>query len=236
MTTMNQAFHLYRLQQIDTQIDQAENSIAQLDQLLAGDETVRKARAEAEAADMALHQAQQALKEAEFHVQEQQKKISQSESALYSGTRRNPKELQDLQKEIASLKKYLAVLEDRQLEAMLALEECEARDTAAKAALNQAQASFAEKSAAWLGAKDQHLRALDRLRAERSAALTPIISDSLRSYEMLRARKSGVAVTTVKDGSCTVCGVDIRPSEVQAARAAQTLVFCNSCGRILYAG
>ncbi len=113
---MNQAFHLYRLQQIDTQIDQAEVSLAEINRLLAGDELVRQATETNEAAARALHQAQQALKQSEFAVKEQQIKIAQSEASLYSGRIRNPKELQDIQKEISSLKKYLATLEDHQLE------------------------------------------------------------------------------------------------------------------------
>ena len=233
---MNQAFHLYRLQQIDTQIDQAEASAAELDRLLSGDETIRQTTTAAEAAGTALHQAQQRLKQTEFAVQEQQLKIAQSEAKLYSGKLHNPKELQDLQKEIASLKKYLAVLEDQQLEAMLSLEEHESQHAAAKNDLNNAQAAFAEKSAAWRGQRDQLTRNLDRLHSERNASLSLIDSESLKTYDAMRKRKSGVAVTIAKDGACAVCGGTIRPSELQVARSSQGIVFCTSCGRILYAG
>lgn len=234
---MNQPFHLYRLQQIDTQIDQAEANISTLNSLLAGDEAVLTAKRESEEAARALHQAQQRMKEADFAVSEQQLKISQSEAKLYSGKLHNPKELQDLQKEIASLQKYLKeTLENHQLEAMIALEECETRDSAARAAELQAQASFAEKSAGWLGKKEQEVRLLERLKSERAAALSLVTAESLQIYTALRRRKSGVAVTTARDGACTVCGATIRPSEIQAARAAQDFVYCTSCGRILYAG
>jgi uncharacterized protein len=119
---------------------------------------------------------------------------------------------------------------------MLAVEEAEAQEKVANSTLTQAQAAFAEKSAGWLGQKDLLTHTFDRLQAERAPALSLVGKDSLQMYELLRKRKSGVAVTTVKDGSCSVCGATIRPSELQAARAAQELVFCNSCGRILYAG
>lgn len=233
---MNQAFHLYRLQQIDTQIDQSETSVAELDRLLSGDETVHQATAAADAASKALHQAQQRLKQAEFAVQEQQLKIAQSEAKLYSGKLHNPKELQDLQKEIASLKKYLGVLEDQQLEAMVALEENENQNNSAQSALKAAQAAFMEKSAGWRGQKDQMVRNLDRLRSERGAALSLIAAESMQAYDVMRKRKKGVAVTTAKDGACTVCGGTIRPSELQNARSSQNLVYCTQCGRILYAG
>jgi uncharacterized protein len=233
---MHQAFNLFRLQQIDTQIDQTQASLAEINRLLAGDEAVRAASQSIEESGKALHQCQQNLKQMEFAVREQQIKIGQSEAALYGGRIHNPKELQDLQKEIASLKKHLATLEDQQLEAMLAVEEAETREQAAQEALSQAKASFAEKSAGWLGQKDFFLRNLDRLQAERSAALSLITNESLQTYENMRKRKNGVAVTSVKDGSCSVCGATIRPSELQAARAAQNLVYCSTCGRILSAG
>jgi predicted nucleic acid-binding Zn-ribbon protein len=58
----------------------------------------------------------------------------------------------------------------------------------------------------------------------------------MRIYENIRRRKSGVAVTRVNDGSCTLCGANIRPMELQSTRIALELVFCSSCGRILYVG
>ncbi|HEX9017955.1 MAG TPA: C4-type zinc ribbon domain-containing protein [Anaerolineaceae bacterium] len=233
---MNQAFHLFRLQQIDTQLDQSAASLAELNRLLAGDETVRQALQAVETTTKTLQQAQQRLKQAEFAVHDQQMKIGQSDASLYSGRLHNPKELQDLQKDIVSLKKHLATLEDKQLEAMLAVEEAEGNSKSAQAALTSAQVSFTEKSAGWLGQKDQQLRNQERLQAERSAAITAVTRDSFTLYDSLRKKKSGVAVTTVREGACSVCGATIRPSELQAARAAQTLVFCTSCGRILYAG
>lgn len=233
---MNQAFQLYRLQQIDSQIDQAEAVIADVERVMAGDATVRQAQQAAQNAEKALHQAQQQLKEAEFAVREQQIKIGQSEASLYSGRIHNPKELQDIQKEIASLKKHQGTLEDHQLEVMMELEEAEKNDQVARQDLSSATASFAERSAGWMGKKELAARALERLRAERAASLSLVDAPSLRTYEALRKKKNGVAITTAKDGSCTVCGGEIRPSEVQAARSAPNFVYCESCGRIIYAG
>lgn len=233
---MNPAFHLYRLQTIDTQMDQIEASLSEIEKLLSSDAAVNQAQANAQEADNILRQARDHLKQIEFSVHDQQIKIGESEAALYSGRIRNPKELQDLQKEVASLKKHLSALEDQQLEAMIAVEEGESQTQTTQAALNQALASFAGRSAGWQGQKEQLTRTLERLRTERSTALSLIPKDHLQIYEYLRKRKSGIAVTTINDGACSVCGTTIRPSELQAARAAQDLIYCSSCGRILYAG
>lgn len=233
---MNQAFHLFRLQQIDTQLDQVTASLAEINRLLSNDETVRIASLAVDDSGKLLHQEKQKLKQLEFAVKEQQIKINQCESNLYGGKIRNPKELQDLQKDIASLKKHLAIMEDQQLEAMVSVEQRESEDANAHDQLRLAQAAFAEKSASWLGQKDQLIRNIDRLNAERATIVPPIDPDNVRIYESIRRRKSGVAVTTARDGSCVVCGTNIRPMELQSARAAQELVYCTSCGRILYVG
>jgi len=233
---MNRAFHLFRLQQIDTQIDQTLAKLQEIDRLLADDEAVRQAQKTADELNAALRQASQNLRQLEFAVKEQQLKIAQSETILYSGKVRNPKELQDLQKEIASFKNHLAALEDQQLDAMLAQEELQAHLDDAQATLAQTRASYVERSAGWLGQKEQLNRGLERLQTERVTAVSPVSAEDLKTYESIRKRKSGVAVTSVKDGSCAVCGAAIRPSELQTARSAQELVFCSTCGRILYSG
>jgi uncharacterized protein len=236
MTGMNQVFHLHRLQQIDTQIDQAASSLAVVDRLLAEDEIVLAAKQALDKAGKQLHLTRQDLKKIEFAVQEQQIKIAQSESTLYSGKVRNPKELQDLQKEIASLQKHLRTLEDQQLEAMVAVDEAESQNQAAEEALNKVQAEFAEKSAGWRGQREQFVRLLERLDAERAAALSLIPADTLSIYNTMRKRKSGIAVAVANDRACSACGAEIRPSELQEVRSAQSLSFCSGCGRIIYAG
>ena len=233
---MNQAFHLYRLQQIDSQIAQVDAQIAEIDHHLNSDESVSSAQSTLETIEKQHRKASLALRKIESEVREQNLKIEQNEANLYGGKVRNPKELQDLQKELTSLKKHLAVLEDQQLEAMMVAEDIEHQEQAAQAQLTQAQAAFAEVSAEWLGRRDQLTKTRDRLLAERNPALSLITAQNMQIYDRLRQKKSGIAVTTVRDGSCAVCGAAIRPSEVQAARAAQDFIFCTSCGRILYSG
>ena len=233
---MNQAFHLYRLQQLDTQIDQAEASLAQINRLLSGDEAVLQAGQAADSTAKRLRDVQSKLKQAEFSAKEVEIKLAQSESNLYAGRIKNPKELQDLQKEIASLKKHLGTLQDQQLEVMVDLEDAEAEDQHAAKGLTEAKARFAEQSAGWMGQKAQFTQTVERLKTERSTILPLVPADQQRVYDQIRKRKSGVAVVTAREGACSACGAEVRPSEVQAARAAQELVFCTSCGRILYAG
>ncbi len=233
---MNQALYLFRLQQVDSQIQQADAQLAEINRLLEGDTAVQQARQQWDVSNAALLKAKKTLKDAEEAVQKQSLKIEQSESNLYGGMVKGPKELQDLQKEIASLKKHLAQLEDVQLEAMMGYEEAEKQEKISAQGVNEAQAQFAERSAGLLGQREQFNRTRERLMAERAPALTPLNAEDLQTYDRLRQRKNGVAVSIVRNGACSVCGALIRMSEVQGARASQVVVYCNSCGRILYAG
>ncbi len=79
--------------------------------------------------------ADRAVKQAEVDAQNQRLKIEQIEASLYSGKGHSPKELLDLQDDVAALKRHLITLEDTQLEAMLAAEESMSANQAAQAEL-----------------------------------------------------------------------------------------------------
>jgi len=233
---MNQAALLYRLQKIDTQLDQINARLVEIERLLNEDERVRAAKKVAEEAKMNLEKKRQALREIEHFGAEQQVKIEQAESSLYSGRIQNPKELQDLQKDITSLKKHLSTIEDQELQAMIDLETAEKQESDATLAYHQAQAEAIQNKAGFAGEKEQLNKTRQRLNAERAVALTPIAPQSLEIYNRVREQKKGVAVTSLEDDSCALCGAQIRLSEGQAARLQSNLLYCSSCGRILYAG
>ena len=120
---MSRPFQLYHLQQLDTQLDGIHARLKEIESALADDSQVSLSREKTTQVNASLQQARQNLRNAEFETQQQRIKIEQTESTLYGGKVRNPKELKDLENEAAALKRHLSVLEDRQLESMLAEEE-----------------------------------------------------------------------------------------------------------------
>jgi uncharacterized protein len=233
---MSQAFHLAQLQKIDTQLDQLKNRLNDIERILNSNEALRQAQLENEAAGEQVHQIQRVLHTAEDAVQVQRIKIETSEASLYGGKIRNPKELQDLQVEIQSLKKYMVVLEDQQLEAMLSMEQAEERQKAKAERVSHVLAETANQSASLLGEQGQLTRTTERLQTERLAVLPQITPENITVYTRLKEQKRGMAVCQVEDGACKGCGSSLRPAEIQAARSPSQLVRCSTCGRILYAG
>lgn len=233
---MSQVFKLYRLQQTDSQMDRARQRLKKIAIALAADEAVKQARTTFATAEQELSAAQKALRRAEENLRDQNLKIEQSEATLYGGRVRNPKELQDLQNEVAALKRYRSVLEDRQLEEMIAVEEAEARHHAAAEELAQAEADFAERNKALTGEQKTLENELARLNGERQATQASIPAEDLQLYEQLRRQRSGVAVARISDRACSACGTTLNASLLHAARSPSQITRCDGCGRILYSG
>jgi len=233
---MSQPFKLFRLQQIDSHIDQVRNRLREIEAALKDKATLDEARQNFTDAEANLAAAQKALHHTEENVKEQRVKIEQTEAALYGGKVRNPKELQDLQNESAALKRFLSTLEDRQLEALIAVEDLEG--------ISKEKAIALSKITAESGALDQRLgkeqasltQELKHLENERLAAASSIPTDDLSLYERLRQQRRGVAVAKVNVNTCSACGSLISPALLQTARSPSQLARCDSCGRILYSG
>jgi predicted nucleic acid-binding Zn-ribbon protein len=232
---MSASLGLFRLQQVDRQIDRVQSQLDTIRKTLENDVALRDALARVEHAQKGHHQARHQFQLAEAEAEGQQIKIQHAESSLYGGSVHNPKELQDLQKDIESLKRHLGTLEDRELNALEQAEEAEKALTASRADLEELRSQLGDQNGKLLDEQDLLLKDLERLAEEREAALTPIESRLVETYELLRRQKRGVAVTEVTDNSCASCGSSLNASTLQNARSSAQIAHCPSCGRILFA-
>ena len=233
---MNQSFHLYQLQKIDNQIDAIENRLVEIERIFSNDKRIKQASALFENARAVLTSSQQALADAEAAVAAKRIKIEQSEAALYGGSVRTPKELQDLQIEIASLKKRKSQLEDAQLEVMVKCEEAEARVKTVEQNLAKTQEDVAIANASLNAEHTQLKKNREKLAVERNAVLSQVDPESQAIYTKLRSQKKGVVIATIVEDGCSVCGSEISPADRQAARSPSKIVYCSFCGRIIYSG
>jgi uncharacterized protein len=232
---MSAALGLYRLQQVDSQIDQIQARLQTIQRTLENDEALRAANKNFNAATDKHKDAERALKLSEAEVEKQRIKIEQTETSLYGGKVHNPKELQDLQKDVASLKRYLETLEERELEAMIAAETAEQELQTAKTDLERVQSNVKEQHKGLTQESETLRKNLERLHSERQAVVTDIAGQALGAYEQLRKQKRGLAITTIEDNSCEACGTTLTASQQQTARSTSQLFHCPTCGRILYA-
>jgi len=233
---MSIPFKLYRIQHIDSQRDKLLNRCDEIDSILANDDELIIAMKREEETKAEQEKATRNLSTAEYQVSQQHIKIENSESSLYSGKIRNPKELQDLQKEIASSKKYLSVLEDKLLEAMFISDEANEQYRIAKIILEKEKARFQNTGRVLAEEKDELMVEIALLDQEKQAAANGVQTSHLQLYEMLRQQRRGVAVSKVENKSCSACGSILSASLLQAASLPSQISRCETCGRILYSG
>ena len=231
---MSQTLTLYRLQQTDSQIDHAEARLQVIQLILDDNVELREAEGKAARAELGCQTANTALKQAEQASQDLRIKIEQTEASLYGGKGHSPKELQDLQNDVAALKRHKATLDDSQLDAMLAAEEAGNVSQAAQQELLLAKQNSMQQNGNLHDEQNILRKGLEKLFAEREAITSSVPADALKLYDQLRIQRRGIAVATISDGSCSACGSGLSPAQRQASRSSSQIGLCPSCGRILY--
>jgi predicted nucleic acid-binding Zn-ribbon protein len=231
---MSQTLSLYRLQQVDSQIDRAHNRLQIIQKALKDDAELRLANERLDSTNTLHETADRALQQAESDTQLQHIKIEQTESSLYSGKGHSPKELLDLQNDVAALKRHLITLEDIQLEAMLDAEKSMGAHQAARADMLALQNRSADQNRSLHVEQIALQKELEKLLSERAAAAGPIPPDALNIYDQLRQQRRGMAVAVISENSCSACGSGLSAAQMQSSRASGQMAFCPSCGRILY--
>jgi len=216
-------------------MDKVQARLDVIRETLENDLELRTAMNNVASSESAHKSASSLVKESEAEVERQRIKLEQTEASLYSGQVKNPKELQDLQMDVASLKKYLVTLEERQLEAMVHAEETEKKLSDANNKLQQVQSKLKDQNIDLTNESDILHKDLERLESERKAVVGELTESTLNIYEKLRQQNRGIAVAAMMDNSCSACGTTLTQSQHQSARSSDQLFNCPTCGRIIYA-
>lgn len=227
---------LFRLQQIDTQLDQANNRLREIEKAINENPILDQAALVLLEAEKGLGIQKKALTGAEDTVRAQHTKIEQTDSTLYSGKVTNPKELQDMQNEIAALKRYLLVLEDRQLEAMISYDEAHEKQQAALSQYEQLSEKVKQENQELIQEQAGIRKDIERISYEKQSLVNSISADLISLYEDLRRKKRGVAVAKVTEKTCSACGSSLTPALIQSTHSPNQITYCPSCGRVLYGG
>jgi predicted nucleic acid-binding Zn-ribbon protein len=225
---------LYRLQQLDSERDAKQRRLVEIEATLKDDRALQEARESVKEAEERARKWQTRQRDLELEIESLSSKMSRSEKRLYGGKVKNPKELSDLQAEIASLKRRRQKLEDTLLEAMINREEAEATLDEAETRLEDVASSLSAQQAD-LRAERETLQAdLKEIGRQRESILPRIEAEILTTYERVRERKGGQAVASIRGDACAACGVTVAPSLEWKLRQGE-LVHCDTCGRILVA-
>lgn len=232
---MNPVFHLYQLQKIDSELHLNLMRLHAIDLKLRDDVIVKRNRDSVESIKAQLNDLRQKSVGLDEKIQTRRTKLEQSDSSLYSGTIKNPKELQDLQKEISHIKSTIAALEDEQLELLIQIEALEENYNSSLILLQNSISEFEKNNYTLISEKQRLEQENSRLFEERDMVSSQVSAALLEVYESLREKKKGIAISKVEEQTCSVCGTTLTPAECQSAKFNSGNIRCPSCGRILYA-
>ena len=226
---------LKNLQDIDIALDSRRASYDDAQSRIGESEELIAARTRTEETLISLRAAQSAQKDVEVEADDLKAKIAPQETKLYSGAIKNPKELADLQADIDQLKRHLSSIEDRDLEALAAVETAENEHRAASEDLSTIEAAWqAEQQELTdrVTTLEGEIADYDARRADAASAVDPAM---LATYDRLRRAHQGKGIAKLDRNLCTGCRISLPTNMVNKARAGNALVQCPNCERILYA-
>ena len=187
-------------------------------------------RAETELSDLAREQAK-----FEREIDQVRTRKSRDEERMASGAITNPKQLQDMEHEVATLTRRQSDLEDGELEVMEKVETLQAQldELTGRRDGYQSERAAAEqrRDDAFADIDDEIARSTE----ERAEMATTFPADLLALYEKIRAHEGGVGAGAIQHGRCGGCRLDLMNNEKAAIRSASVddVLRHEECGRIM---
>jgi len=229
---------LLDLQALDTALDRLAHrrqtlpEIATIEALAARLREVDDALVVARTLDTDL--AREQLK-AEADVDQVRARAERDQQRLDAGSVGSPRELENLQSEIASLSKRRTDLEDVVLEVMERREAAQS-DIAASSAERE---KLAGESTAACAQRDRTFAEIDSeiatTTSARAAVARDIPAELLALYEKIRDSSDGVGAAALHRGRCEGCHLSLNPGDLGHMRdaAPDAVIRCEECRRIL---
>lgn len=229
---MSAAGDLYRLQQLDIELQRTQRTIDEVARQLSGNKALAAAESQWASHKTLLVEASKRQKDAEWDLEDLQGRSKNLNNKLYGGAVKNPKELVNLKYEADILAKKTKGKEDELLELMGQAEELEAKVEAISIVLQRMRQEWQQEQQVLNTRKTEAEAELARLSGMRQELAQQISAESRNLYEQMKSTK-GQAVARVEQGRCQGCHITLPTSQWQRARSGE-LVQCSSCSRILY--
>ena len=228
---------ILELQLIDNEIMQANTklkSLPEIEQLLHIEKRVTAANDEMAVVKSESDQIALELRRGEVDVETVTDRIKKDEARLSSGNA-TPKELEQLQHEMESLKKRQETLEEIELEIMIRNDAVIARKNTLTTDLTSLQTLKDEISGRLQSATDEINKVIADKNAARNAVAGKIEKPLLDLYEKIRGGGGGIGAAALVGNKCNGCNLAINAVEMERIKslAKDELLRCEECRRIL---
>ena len=144
------------------------------------------------------------------------------------------KEYQAVLKEIEETKKEIARNEDSALELMSSIENLGNELQGLEKGVAEMRGKIEGEKAVLQGQTDQLKTRLDRLEEIRQKVRDSLDPELLKRTDFLLLKQAGVAVSSVENGVCQVCHMNIPPQKFIELQRDEAILQCPHCQRFLY--
>ena len=225
------------LQLLDNEIMQANTklkSLPEIEQLLHIDKRIVTATDELATVKAESDQIALELRRGEVDVETVTDRIKKDEARLASGNA-TPKELEQLQHEVATLRKRQEALEEIEIEIMVRNEAITERTNILTTDLASLETLKAEINQRLTAASNEINTVITNKKSDREKVVVKIEKPLLDLYEKIRASSGGVAAAALVGNKCNGCNLAINAVEMERIKslAKDELLRCEECRRIL---
>jgi predicted nucleic acid-binding Zn-ribbon protein len=228
---------ILEMQSLDNEIMQANTklkSLPEIEQLLHIDKRITTATDELAVVKSEADQIALELRRGEVDVETVTDRIKKDEARLASGNA-TPKELEQLQHEVGTLKKRQESLEEIELEIMIRSDAITSRSNTLTTDLASLQTLKDEISGRLKTATDEINKVLADKNTARNLVANQIEKPLLELYEKIRGNGGGVGAAALVGNKCNGCNLAINAVEMDRIKslAKDELLRCEECRRIL---
>lgn len=229
---------LLDLQEADTHLDQIAHrrgNLSEAVRLREAESQLARVKTLIVAGETEVSDREREVRKMENDVEQVRMRAQKDQDLLDGGSISNPKQLEELQHEVGSLKRRQEALEDEELQLMEALED--ARKSLATHLEERARLDVELADASADLAKVE--RELDdeesQVRHRRAGIAKELPEDLLRAYEKIRADSGGIGAALLQHGRCGGCRLQITANELARIKAAPSneVLRCEECRRIM---
>lgn len=229
---------LLDLQTLDTRLTQLahrERSLPDAELLAAAQVRAGRLRDEVIAAETIASDLMAEQAKAEQDVEQVRERERRDQQLLDSGSITDPKQLQSIQAELASLVKRQSALEDVELEIMERVEGAQKAVVVLAADRDEVLAEVATLEDSVARQRGEIAAERAQVDADRREVAGDIPAELLSLYDKIRGEHGGVGAAPLYRGRCEGCRLELTPTEIESIRAAASdeVIRCEECRRIL---
>ncbi len=226
------------VQELDTRLDQLRHQLEHLPET-AELAALAASRGELETrireAAVRVDDLGRAQRKADADVEQVKTRRTRDRQRMDQGLVSNPKDLERMQHELASLERRITELEDVELEVMEQLEAAQKE----QADFGSRLAEVKERTTAVEASRTEKAAGVDseqaQVRDQRDRLAGQIPADLLALYDRLRTQKGGVGAAALRARRCGGCSLELNAADlgVIAKAPVDEVLRCEECSRIL---